>query len=107
MGELGVDGDTQNLGVDGFEFRVAITEGCDLRGANEGEVQRVEEEDHVLAPVLGERELHELLVEDSLGLEVGCVAANEGLVTTVSPDGDSTTRDGLGNDCPGRCHALR
>ena len=107
VGELGVDGDAQDLGVDGLEFRVAITEGCDLRGANESEVQRVEEEHHVLAPVLGQRELHELLIEDRLCLEVWRVAADEGLVTTVGPDGDGATRDGLGDHCPGRCHALR
>ena len=38
-----------DLGVDGCEIGVLVREGGDLGGAHEGEVQRVEEQHHVLA----------------------------------------------------------
>lgn len=49
MGELGVHGHAQHLGVQLLELLILVAEGGDLSGANEGEVQRVEEQHNVLA----------------------------------------------------------
>ena len=50
VGELGVNRDTEDLTVKVYEFLVAVREGCDLRWADECEVQGVEKEDNVFAP---------------------------------------------------------
>ena len=48
MAEVGVGGGSQHLTVDLAELLDTVAEGHDLRGADEGEVQRVEEQDHIL-----------------------------------------------------------
>ena len=49
MGEMAVDGATNDLGTDLLEFRSLVGELADLSGAHEGEVEGPEEEDGVLA----------------------------------------------------------
>ena len=49
VGELGVDGSTQNLAVAVEELIVQIAEGLDFGGANEGEILGVEEDNAPLA----------------------------------------------------------
>lgn len=48
MGEVGINGAPDDLTVNLAELLCPITEGNDLSGANEGKVQGVEEEDHIL-----------------------------------------------------------
>ena len=48
VGEVGVGGAGQHRAVQGLELRHTLREGDDLRGADEREVQRVEEEYDVL-----------------------------------------------------------
>ena len=55
VGEVRVDGATDDLSADGFEFSALVIELADLSGANEREVQRPEEEHDVLAFILRER----------------------------------------------------
>lgn len=50
--EVTVDGDTQDLHVFGCEVAFTIAEGNDFSGADKGEVQRVEEQDDVLAAIV-------------------------------------------------------
>ena len=52
--------------------------GARTGGADEGEVERVEEEHDVLAVVIGEVDVDELLVEHSLRGEVRRRVANQG-----------------------------
>ncbi len=47
--ELGVNGDTEDLSVDGLELSIAVAEGGDLSGAHKSEIKRVEEENNILA----------------------------------------------------------
>ena len=49
MRELRVNRDAKNFGVDGLELFIAIREGCDFSGADESEIQGVEEENNVFA----------------------------------------------------------
>lgn len=69
----------QNHSVDGLELFGALREGDDLGGADEGEVERVEEQHDVLALVVGQRHVDELSVNDGLGLELRGWLANERL----------------------------
>ena len=55
VGEVRVDGATNDLSVDGFKFSALVIELADLSGAHEREVQRPEEEHDVLAFILNER----------------------------------------------------
>lgn len=48
VAKVRVHGCTDHLTVDLFEFICCVTEGDDLSGTHEGEVQRVEEENYVL-----------------------------------------------------------
>ncbi len=66
---MGVGGAGQHLAPEGAELAGALGEGDDLGGADEGEVQRVEEEDDVLAAQVGQGDVDELPVDDGLGLE--------------------------------------
>jgi len=68
---LAVDGDSKNFGVLAGEVCDPVAEGRDLRGADEGEVQGVEEQHDVLAPVLGQADFLELLIHHSGGGEIG------------------------------------
>ena len=72
VGELAVDRDRQKLHADLFELLGAVREGDDLRRADEGEVERVEEQRYPLALVVAELDFFDAAVgEDRLGLEVG------------------------------------
>lgn len=49
VGEVGVDGATDELAADGLKLSSLVAELADLGGAHEGEIERPEEEDDVLA----------------------------------------------------------
>ena len=57
VGEVRVDGATNDLSVDGFKLSALVIELADLSGANEREVQRPEEEHDVFAFNSSERNL--------------------------------------------------
>lgn len=48
MAEVGIDRGTNDLTTDLPKLLGSVTEGDDLSGAHKGEVQRVEEEHHIL-----------------------------------------------------------
>ena len=76
VAELTVDGNAENLGVLAREIRVTVAEGRDFSRADEGEIQWVEEQHHILAPVLGQRDFLELLVHHCGGCEIRGLLAN-------------------------------
>lgn len=49
MAKVGINGASNNLGVDGLELGGGIGELADLSGAHKGEVKRPEEQDNVLS----------------------------------------------------------
>ena len=69
VAELAVHGNAEDLGVLAGEIGVAVAEGRDFSRADEGEVQRIEEQHHILAPVLGQGDF-ELLVHHCGGCEI-------------------------------------
>jgi hypothetical protein len=71
MAELAVYRNTKHLRIAAGEICVAVAESGDLRGADEGEVKRIEEQHHILAAVLGESDLLELLIHNRCGGEIG------------------------------------
>ena len=91
VAELAVHGNAEDFGVLAGEIGVAIAECRDLRGAHEGEVERVEEQHHVLAAVLGQADLLEFLVNHCCGGEVGGLLAHA--QTTVGGH-DERAKDG-------------
>ena len=76
VAELAIDGYTQHFSVQGFEGVVAIGERGDLRRADESEIEGVEEQHHVLAAVLGQGDLFELLVNHCGSGEIRGLEAN-------------------------------
>ena len=76
VGVEGVDGGAEDDGVDGVELGEVILEGEDLAGADEGEVEGVEEEDDVLAGVVGERDLLEFSADEGIDGEFRGSATN-------------------------------
>ena len=70
MAELAIHGDAKHFGVFAGEIGVAIAKRCDFSWANEGEVQWVEKKHHVLAAVLRQADLFELLVNYSGSCEI-------------------------------------
>ena len=62
VGEDGVDGKANDLAVDGLELVIGLAEGDDLGRADEGEVERVGEEDQPLALVLAQLNILEVKV---------------------------------------------
>ena len=76
VAELAVDGNAEYFGVLAGEIGITVTEGRDFSRADEGEIQRVEEQHHVLAPVLGQRDFLELLVHHSGSCEIRGLLAN-------------------------------
>ena len=54
---MGINGSTDYLSVDGFEFGGGVGKGDDFGWADESEVKRVEEEDHPFSEVVGEFEV--------------------------------------------------
>ena len=77
VGELAVHGHAQHFAVAAGELAVAVGEGGDLRRADEGEVEGVEEEHHVLAAVRGEGHLLEFLIHHSGGGEIRSLKTDE------------------------------
>ncbi len=79
--ELGVDGAADEDGVVGVELAGELIESQNFSGADKGEVQRVEEENDVLASVGVGVNGDELALEVSVALESGGgLADDEGLV---------------------------
>ena len=70
MAELAVHGDPENLRVATGEIAVTVTEGGDFRGADESEIERIEEEHHVFAAIVRQGDFFELLVHHGGGGEV-------------------------------------
>merc|ERR1719367_2002886 len=71
VGELTVSGAGDHSSVDGLKLPGAVIEGDDLSGADKGEVQGVEEEDHILALVVIQADLPELPLDDCCACEIG------------------------------------
>lgn len=71
MTEVRIHGAADNCSVDLFEFRHLVAEGDQLRGADEGEVERVEEEHQILSAVIRQRNLLETITDYSLAFKVG------------------------------------
>ena len=76
MAELAVNGNAEDFGVLAGEICVAVAEGRDFCGADEGEIQGIEEEHHVLAAVLGQGDFLEFLVHHCSGSEIGGLLAH-------------------------------
>ncbi len=72
--ELGIDGDTQDLGIAAFELSEKSVQAGDFTTSRGGEVERVENEQDVLLAI-EIRELH-LRVEMGFELEVGSLGAD-------------------------------
>lgn len=70
MGVLRVDTDAEDLGTELAEFLDAIAEGDQFGWADEGEVQGVEEQNDVLAGVVGQGNLLDFSVNYSAGSEI-------------------------------------
>ena len=70
MGEDGVNGSTNDFGVDLSEFSSLGTELDDFGWANEGEVKWVEEQNNPFAGVVGQFDVNELLLVVSFAFEV-------------------------------------
>lgn len=66
VGEVRVDGTTNDLGVHGFELGALVLELADLGWAHEGEVERPEEEDNVLTSELFQVDSLELVLPPGL-----------------------------------------
>jgi len=77
MSELGIYGDAHDFGVDGAEFIGPIAESDDFRGTNEGEIQRIEEENEIFSLVHIEIEILEFSVDDCRALPVRRRFGNE------------------------------
>ncbi len=69
MGELGVNGNSDNFASDFSELLGLIVEGNDLSGADEGEVKWVEEQDYVFTMVGSDVDVNEVSVEPGRGDE--------------------------------------
>lgn len=63
MGELGVNRDGDDFASDFSEFLGLIVEGDDLSGADEGEVEGVEEQDHVFTVIGSDIDINEVSIE--------------------------------------------
>ena len=66
MGEMRVRGAGDHRAAQRLELRHPLGEGDDLGGADEGEVERVEEEDDVLSFVVVQAHLFKVSVYNSL-----------------------------------------
>ncbi len=73
---LAVDGNAEDFTVLAGEIGVAVAESRDLSRADEGEIQGIEEQHHVLAAVLGQGDLLEFLIHHSGGGEIGGLMAH-------------------------------
>jgi hypothetical protein len=61
VSEQGITRSSDDLSVDLVELSLAITEGDDFSWADEGEVQRIPEENNPLSEVVRKRDVLELL----------------------------------------------
>ena len=61
-----------------LELRNAVAEACDFRRADEGPIQWIEEQDHVLPLVVAQRHFLYFAVDDSTRLERGRWLPNYG-----------------------------
>ena len=75
--ELGVDGAGEQFAADFLELLGLVVEGDDFSGADEGEVEGVEEEADVLAPVGAEINLDEVAVVPGIGDKDGSGLSDE------------------------------
>jgi hypothetical protein len=66
--ELGIHGDTQNLGVSGLELRQKLVETGDFDASGRREVERIEDDENVLAARVGGECL--LAIEMAVQLEI-------------------------------------
>ena len=71
VGEVGVSTARDHLAVESRELSCPVIEGDDLRWTDEGEVERVEEEDDILALVIVQADLFELSLHNSGASELG------------------------------------
>jgi hypothetical protein len=71
VGELAVGADPEELRAFLRELVLPPGELQDLGGSDEGKIERVEEEDDPLPPVVGQHEFPELLPRDPFQLERG------------------------------------
>lgn len=79
MGEDGVDGSTNEDSVGGLELRSGLRESDNLGGADEGEVEGVEEENDPLSVIILQRDGLDLLVgENSVSSELRGRSADAG-----------------------------
>merc|ERR1719228_806708 len=69
VGEVGVSGAGDHCTVESLKLCHPVREGDDLGGADEGEVQGIEEEDNVLALVVIQGDVFELTIDNSCPLE--------------------------------------
>jgi hypothetical protein len=70
VGELAIDGDAEDLGVAFGELFEFVVESDDFGGANKGEIERVEEEDHILAEVIVQVDGFKIFAHNGLCCEV-------------------------------------
>jgi len=70
VGEVAIDRDTQDLTVPLLEFGDFVAESDDFRRADEGKIERVEEETNVLAAKIGEADRLEFFTDDGGGGEI-------------------------------------
>ncbi len=68
---MAVHRDGDHLGTAGFELVDLIVEADDLRRADKREVHRIEEEDDIAPPIVGQADFLELASDDSRSGEVG------------------------------------
>ena len=76
VAELAVDRHAENFSVLAGEIGVAIAERGDFSGADEREVEGIEEQHHVLTAVLGQGDVLEFLIHHGSGCEVRGLLAN-------------------------------
>jgi hypothetical protein len=70
VAELAVNGNTEHFGVTAGEIAVTVRERRDLRGAHEGEIERIEKQHHIFAAVLAQGDSLEFLVHHGGGGEI-------------------------------------
>jgi hypothetical protein len=80
VAEVAVGAHADDLAAAALELFQLLVEGDDLAGADEGEVQGIEEHGNVLAPVVGKLEiiLEAVVRHDGGGLEIGRFGGNQG-----------------------------
>lgn len=72
VGKVGVNGHSQNLHIELFEFSNSLTEGNNLSWANKCPIKRIEEQNHIFSLVVTELGGDKLPIDDSLSSEIRC-----------------------------------